>query len=249
MNLCVNIKEGTTFLSSKDSSAEAHTSENIFKYVLSAIEEVGPENAVQVVTDNASNNMAAAKMLKAKMPSIFWSSCVTHINLMLEDIGKLPKFINTLEEAKSFTIFIYAHHTTLALMRTFTRKRDIVRSGVTRFVYAFLTLQSLLEKKDKLRAMFTSTDWEKCKWSKSVKGKATYNTILSTSFWNGVKYCLRVFSPLVWVIRLVDGDRKPSMRFVYGELKKAKEEIQAGLKNVKSNYLPIFEIIDEKSKG
>ncbi|KAK2648211.1 hypothetical protein Ddye_015700 [Dipteronia dyeriana] len=71
MNLCVNCKEGTTFLSSKDSSAEAHIGENIFKYVLSAIEEVGSEHVVQVVTDNASNNMAAAKMLKVKMPYIF----------------------------------------------------------------------------------------------------------------------------------------------------------------------------------
>ncbi|KAK2654654.1 hypothetical protein Ddye_014510 [Dipteronia dyeriana] len=93
MNLCVNSKEGTTFLSSKYSSAEAHTGENIFKYVLSAIEEVGPENVVQVVTDNVSNNMVETKMLKAKMPSIFWSLCATHtINLMLEGIDKLPKF-------------------------------------------------------------------------------------------------------------------------------------------------------------
>ena len=151
--------------------------------------------------------MVAVKMLKVKMPYIFWSSCATHtINLMLEGIGKLPKFKNTLEEAKSFTIFIYAHHSTLALMRTYTRKRDIVRPGVTRFASVCLTLQSLLEKKDKLRAMFTSTDWEKCKWSKSVKGKAAYNTVLSTLFWNGVKYCLRVFSPLVRLLRLVDGD-------------------------------------------
>ncbi|KAK3228897.1 hypothetical protein Dsin_000778 [Dipteronia sinensis] len=194
--------------------------------------------------------MVAAKMLKVKMTSIFWSSCATHtINLMLEGIGKLPKFKNTLEKAKSFTIFIYAHHMTLVLMRTFKRKRDIVRPGVTRFASAFLTLQSLLEKKDKLRALFTSTDWEKCKWSKSVKRKAAYNTVLSTIFWNGVKYCLRVFSPLVRVLRLVDRDRKPSMRFLYGELKKAKEEIRVGLKNIESNYRPIFEIIDEKSKG
>ncbi|KAK2661378.1 hypothetical protein Ddye_007911 [Dipteronia dyeriana] len=148
MNLYVNCKEGNTFLSSKDSSAEAHTGENIFKYVLSAIEEVGSKNVVQVGTDNASNNMAATKLLKVKMPSIFWSSCATHtINLMLEGIDKLPKFKNTLEEAKSFIIFIYAHHTTLALMRAFTKKRDMVRPGVTRFASAFLTLASLLEKK------------------------------------------------------------------------------------------------------
>ena len=250
MNLCVNCKEGTTFLSSKESSDVAHTGEHIFNYVLAAIEEVGPENVVQVVTDNASNNMAAAKMLKEKMPSIFWTSCATHtINLMLEGIGKLPRFKKTLDSAKSLTIFIYAHHTTLALMRTFTKKRDIVRPGVTRFASAFLTLQSILEKKDRLRAMFTSSDWDKCKWSKSVKGKAAYSTVLSAGFWNGVNYCLRVFAPLVRVLRLVDGDRKPSMGFLYGELKRAKEEIREALKNIESNYRPIFEIIDVKSKG
>ena len=101
-----------------------------------------------------------------------------------------------------------------------------MRPGVTRFASAFLTLQSLLEKKDKLRAMFTSTEWEKCKWSKSVKGKAAYNTILSIVFWNGVKYCLRVFSPLVRVLRLVDGDRKPSMGLLYGELKMLRKRLE-----------------------
>ncbi|KAK2656510.1 hypothetical protein Ddye_009562, partial [Dipteronia dyeriana] len=78
-------------------------------YELIAIEEVGPKNVVQVVTDNTFNNMAATKMLKTNMQSIFWSSCATHtINIMFEGIGNLPKFKNTLVEAKSFTIFIYA---------------------------------------------------------------------------------------------------------------------------------------------
>ncbi|TXG67650.1 hypothetical protein EZV62_008925 [Acer yangbiense] len=98
MNLCVNCKEGTTFLSSKESSNEAHTGEHIFDYVLKCIEQVGPQNVVQVVTDNAANNMAAAKMLREKMPTIFWSSCATHtINLMLEALESLifnrPKFV------------------------------------------------------------------------------------------------------------------------------------------------------------
>ncbi|KAL5829116.1 hypothetical protein ACOSQ3_018584 [Xanthoceras sorbifolium] len=90
MNLCVNCSEGTTFLSSKESSDEAHTADLIFQYVDGCIEQVGPKNVVQVVTDNATNNMAAAKLLKEKRPQIFWTSCATHtINLMLESIGKL----------------------------------------------------------------------------------------------------------------------------------------------------------------
>ncbi|TXG54271.1 hypothetical protein EZV62_019527 [Acer yangbiense] len=101
MNLCVNCKEGTTFLSSKESSNVAHIGEHIFNYVLAAIEEVGLENVVQVVIDNTSNNMAAAKMLKEKMPSIFWNLCATHtINLMLE-VGEVAGADEFIEPRKS----------------------------------------------------------------------------------------------------------------------------------------------------
>ncbi|KAL5812627.1 hypothetical protein ACOSQ3_027577 [Xanthoceras sorbifolium] len=48
------------------------------------------------------------------------------------------------------------------------------------------------------------------------------------SFWNGVTTCLKVFAPLVKVLRLVDGDRKPAMGFVYEELLQAKEKNQSG---------------------
>ncbi|KAL5747620.1 hypothetical protein ACOSQ2_024917 [Xanthoceras sorbifolium] len=51
------------------------------------------------------------------------------------------------------------------------------------------------------------------------------------NFWNGVTLCLKVFAPLVKVLRLVDGDVKPSMGFLYGELKNAKEEIKVVLRN------------------
>ncbi|KAL5739396.1 hypothetical protein ACOSQ2_028576 [Xanthoceras sorbifolium] len=68
------------------------------------------------------------------------------------------------------------------------------------------------------------------------------------SFWNGVTTCLKVFAPLVKVLRLVDGDRKPAMGFVYGELVQAKEEIKVALNNVEGNYRPILDIIDARIK-
>ncbi|XP_022865553.1 uncharacterized protein LOC111385399 [Olea europaea var. sylvestris] len=146
MNLCVNYKLGTTFLSSKETNDDAHTDEYIFEYVNECIKEVGEENVVQIVTDNASNNVSAANLLSMERPNIFWTSCATHtLNLMLEGISKLPIFKGVIRKAKSFTIFIYAHHKTFALRRKFT-KREIVRPGVTRFATSFLTLQSLLDK-------------------------------------------------------------------------------------------------------
>ena len=85
MNLCVNSRMGTVFLSSKECSGEAHTSQMIYEYVDACIQEVGAEHVDQIVTDNASNNMGATALLKETRPKIFWTSCATHtINLMLE---------------------------------------------------------------------------------------------------------------------------------------------------------------------
>nr|GEV46214.1 ribonuclease H-like domain-containing protein [Tanacetum cinerariifolium] len=201
----IRSEDGHHFLSSKECSGEAHISEYIYEYVDACNQEVGAEHVVQVVTDNASNNMGAAALLKVTRPKIFWTSCATYtINLFLK-VGYDEKI---LDQAKKLTIFIYSHHKTLALMRDFTKKRDIVRPGVTRFTSSFLTLQR----------------------------KATYATVLSTTFWACVSLCLKVFTPLVKVLRMVDADWKPSMGFVYGEMIKGKEEIKGVLGGNKKAY-------------
>ncbi|CAI9301632.1 unnamed protein product [Lactuca saligna] len=193
--------------------------------------------------------MGAAKLLKEKRLTIFWSSCATHtINLMLEGIGGLPRFKNALDQEKKLTIFIYAHTKTLAMMRNYTKKREIIRSGVTRFASAFLTLQSLFEKKEQLKHMFSSTEWEECKFSGMPKGRASYGTVTSLQFWAGVTQCLKVLSPLVKVIRMVDADWKPSMGFVYEDIKVAKEEIMKALGGQEKAYKSIIDIITNKMK-
>ncbi|KAM0918616.1 hypothetical protein ACQ4PT_008738 [Festuca glaucescens] len=223
MNLCTNTSEGTTFMKSKEMSDVSHTSDVIFTLVDKAIEEAGPDHVVQVVTDNASNNMGAKTMLKDKRPNILWSSCATHtINLMLQGIGNLPKFKKTIDQAKSFTIFVYGHHRTLSCMRSFTKKKEIIRPGVTRFASSFLTLQSMLDKRDQLRRMVVDQRWE---------------TLAD------------VFEPLVKVLHLVDGDVKPSMGFLYGELLKAKRDIRDAFGNVEKNYKDVMAIVDKKMKG
>ncbi|CAH9140124.1 unnamed protein product [Cuscuta epithymum] len=248
MNLCVNCKEGTCFLSSLDASNESHTGEFIFEYVDKCIQEVGPENVVQIVTDNATNNVLAAKYLKEKRPNIFWSGCAAHtIDLMLEGISKLPKFKKVIDQAKTLTIYIYAHHKTLAMMRSFTKKRDIVRPGITRFATCFLTLQSLLEKKSQLKSMFGSDDWDQCNHSKTVKGKQALATVMSTAFWNSLSLCLNIYAPLVNVLRFADGD-KPTMGFIYGKLLEAKNSIKEASNNLERNFQLIFAIIEEKQK-
>ncbi|KAH7529000.1 hypothetical protein FEM48_Zijuj05G0137100 [Ziziphus jujuba var. spinosa] len=75
------------------------------------IKDIGHENVVQIVTDNASNNMDATNLLALEWPNIFWTSCAIHtINLMPEGISKLPSFKGVIDKAKSFTILINANN-------------------------------------------------------------------------------------------------------------------------------------------
>nr|KAJ0209347.1 hypothetical protein LSAT_V11C400196640 [Lactuca sativa] len=86
---------------------------------------------------------------------------------------------------------------------------------------------SNITKFEQLRHMLSSNEREECKLSE----------------------CLKVFSPLVKVLRMVDADWKPSMGFVYGEIQIEKEEIIKSLGGNEKHYKPIIDIINTKMKG
>ena len=35
------------------------------------------------------------------------------------------------------------------------------------------------------------------------------------SFWKSIAYILKIFGPLVRILRLVDGEKKPAMGYIY----------------------------------
>jgi len=86
---------------------------------------------------------------------------------------------------------------------------------VTRFASAFLTLNNMQEK-DQLRKMVVHSRWDILKDVKSKKGEDATAIVLNPTFWKDVKLTISVFEPLVKVLRLVDGDVKPSMGFLFG---------------------------------
>jgi len=44
---------------------------------------IGPENVVQIVTDNAANYVVAGRLLEKEFHGLYWSPCAAHcINLM-----------------------------------------------------------------------------------------------------------------------------------------------------------------------
>ncbi|XP_019453408.1 PREDICTED: uncharacterized protein LOC109354992 [Lupinus angustifolius] len=89
LNFLVHSPKGTVFLKSIDASHIAKTADRIFKMIDEIVEEIGEDNVVQVVTDNASNYKVAGEMLMEKRKKLYWTPCAAHgIDLMLEEFEK-----------------------------------------------------------------------------------------------------------------------------------------------------------------
>ena len=101
-------------------------------------------------------------------------------------------------------------------MRKFTKGKELTRPAVTRFATSYLTLRRLHESKVALRAMFGSEKWQKSPFAKKKDGELVREIIMADkNFWSSIQYCLKSTLPLVKVLRLVDGDAKPAMGYIY----------------------------------
>jgi hypothetical protein len=157
------------FLKSVDASDQVKDANLLFCLLDEVVEEVGVQNVVQVITDNAANYVVAGRMLEEKHRTIWWTPCAAHcLDLMLEDIRKIEWVKKTVEQGKSITRYIYNHSWVLNLMRKNIDGRELVRSAITRFATNFLTLQSMIGQKANPRKMFSCDEWNASQWSKKA---------------------------------------------------------------------------------
>jgi Protein of unknown function (DUF 659) len=124
---------GAKFVTAINTEGETKTAVYISQQLMVVLEQIGPENVVQVsaraghrhvhiwagqeahhtwfcvqvVTDSAANCKAAGQLLMEAYPHITWSPCVAHVcDLALEDIFKIEYFKGTLTDTKEYIIFI-----------------------------------------------------------------------------------------------------------------------------------------------
>eukprot|EP00253_Pinus_taeda_P027464 PITA_27464 len=192
-----------------------------------------PKGTMFMKSVDASAHIKDARLLSGKMlmeryPNLFWTPCAAHcIDLMLEDIGKIPTVRNIVESAKSITKFIYNHSSVLSLMRRFTNNKELVRPAITRFATTFISLQSLLNYMWEVKSMFLSANCRSLSISRKPKGEGICRLVsYDQSFWAGVEEVCAISEPLVKVLWLVDGD-KPAMGYLYEAMDRAKEGIRA----------------------
>jgi hypothetical protein len=107
---------------------------------------------------------------------------------------------------------------------------DLVRPGVTRFATSFLTLASMYKHKNRLQGLFVSDEWNGSKFSLLQEGVQAENIVLSVSFWQTLKNCLRASQPILIALRIADSDDTPVAPEIMAAMEKAKATIQESLK-------------------
>jgi hypothetical protein len=232
LNLLVNSPLGTIFLKSIDASEILGWPDKIFKMMDDIVEEVGEENVVQIVTENAPYYQAAGEMLMKKRTRLYWTPCATHsIEWILENCEDIPIHEETIAVLHRVTLFIYKKGSLRTLLRRFTKGIDIFKIGLTRCDSLYLTLCSVHENKGAFIRMFTSEEWKSSEFAETRDGKSVEDVVLDKEFWKNVMICYKGIYPLLEVLRLANSTEEPTIGFIYEAMEKAKEEIQRGLCN------------------
>ena len=206
INILVSSCLGTYFLGAVDAgkAGEKITGEFIYGHIRQAILEVGPENVVQVVTDNASNCKAMGTMVEAEFPRIVWTPCAAHcLDLLMEDIGRLSWVQPIVADAVKITTFFRKKHGALAIFRSHSTL-DMVRPSKTRFAYIYLVLQRLYKLRDPLLQTVVDPKWREMHHSQEERTKYLQRRILDDTFWQEVQGLTVALQPVYVLLRVTD---------------------------------------------
>ena len=200
-----------------------------------------------MVSDNAANYVAAGRLISKKYKHINWSPCAAHcLNLIFKDICKLDHIAELARRASKVTIFVYNHVALLSWLRKREGWIEILRPGATRFATTFIALKSLHDHKHDLQALVTRKFFVDSRYSNDNKSRGVVSIILDHKFWNDCFIIVKLMAPLVRLLRIVDGDERPSMGYVYEGMYRAHLGIKKLFNHNKRLYKPYTNIIKQR---
>ncbi|XP_057788958.1 uncharacterized protein LOC131005871 [Salvia miltiorrhiza] len=246
VNFFAYCPEGTVFLRSDDISRAIDSADVLYELLKEIVEQVGLKNVLQVVTTSEDRYVIAGKRLTDTYPSIFWTPCAGHcIDLMLQDIGELPRVKMILDQARSISRYIYSNAAVINMMRRYTYGMDLVDLGTTQSFTNFMTLKRMVNIRPSLQAMVTSDEWMESSYSKDQEAYAVLDSISSQSFWSSCASITRLTDPLLRLLRIARSQKMPAMGYVFAGLYRAKEAIKKEL-DTKEEYMAYWSIIDRR---
>ncbi|KAL0210330.1 hypothetical protein RCL1_004766 [Eukaryota sp. TZLM3-RCL] len=217
--------DGSFFLDSCDASGKIKTGDFLFSFIKKFIEQddtgFSPYHIVQLVTDSASNCLAAGTLMESTYPWITFSRCSAHsIDLILHSIAKL-EFISHIFVNGNRILKFFKNHDFIKSIVEKKSKLTLVRPGETRFATNYLVLNRLLKIKSYLKQTLIEEevqDWiQKQKDELKIEAAELESIILSEhvhSFWFKVKDCVELLTLLVLFQKFVDSDSPTISRIV-----------------------------------
>ncbi|GMP23841.1 hypothetical protein CsSME_00001300 [Camellia sinensis var. sinensis] len=115
-----------------DASSYSKDANKIFNLLDKFVDKLEKLMWSKLSPDSAAANVLAGKFLEAKRPHLYWTPCAAHcLDLMLEDIFKLPNFKKTFERAIGVHGYICNRPSLLNMMRSFTQLKELVKPAKT----------------------------------------------------------------------------------------------------------------------
>ncbi|KAJ0083327.1 hypothetical protein Patl1_30957 [Pistacia atlantica] len=247
VSFIVDCPQGPIYLRSADVSAIIGDVDALQLLLDGVIEEVGVNNVFQIIACSTSGWMGdIGKQFMERRRSVFWTVSASHcIELMLEKIGMMDSVQRILDKTKTITRFIHGHASVLKIFRDFTGDCNLIKPSIVRSAMPYMTLENIVLKKKNVMAMFVSSEWNTSNWATTTEGTRVANLVKDHSFWGGARMVLKATIPLVRVLCLIIGADKPQVGYMYETMDQAKETIKEEFNNKKSEYMPVWKIIDE----
>ncbi|XP_042519111.1 uncharacterized protein LOC122092871 [Macadamia integrifolia] len=210
---------GAVFLKCIECGSNSIIAGYLFREISDVIEMLGPQHAVQSVSDTGANYNCCGDMLIEKWSHMYRTNCVAHmINLLLKDIHKHVRWVREIiDDSKHVVDYMHRHTTVIALMREFTNDKEIKQPCKTRGFHCNRVEIAL----------------------KTVR-KIQYDI-----FWDGAKEVIVFMDPLTRILHLVDSDGSTAC-YLYEATVRAKEKLRKLKESDGVKYFTILDLFDTR---
>ncbi|WVZ98549.1 hypothetical protein U9M48_043978 [Paspalum notatum var. saurae] len=233
-------KAGVTIVADGWSDVERkQTKEYITDKFVSAIENVGPENVVQVITDNDPVCRAAGALIQEKYSHIKWTPIIAHtLSLALNNICSAKSSENIVlidchciaEVAEATTFiknFIINHTMKWSIFDEFSQLKmlDIPDSC---FASDIVMLKRFRLIKQSLLRMIVSDQWPAYRKENIEDSQIARRKLIDDLWWDRIDYILAFTEPIYSMIHMVDTE-KSCFRLIYEMWDNMVEKVKAAI--------------------
>ena len=150
----------------------------------------------------------------------------------------MPHVDRLKKRASKVIVFIYDNVALIAWLRNRPGWTDIVHLGGKRFATTFVSFGSIHVQKHDLQALVTSKFFVDNRLARKLKAKEAVSIILENSFWDDINVLVKISSPLIRLLQIVDSDQRPAIGYVYEGMHRAQLGIKKIFRMEKHLYKP-----------